>query len=134
MPYRPQSNRRLARRRDTRQRFDRLVEAALAEIPERFRPYLERVAIVVEDWPDEQDLAEMGIPPDDTIFGLHRGPPVGYYDGMTAPSVITIYRGPIEEACETDAEIRREVRTTVLHEIGHFFGMNEDDLARLGLA
>ncbi len=134
MPYRPPRNRRLGHRRDARQRFDRLVEEALAEIPERFRPYLERVAIVVEDWPDEQDLAAMGIPPDDTIFGLHRGPPVGYSDGMTAPSIIAIYRGPIEEACETDAEIRREVRTTVLHEVGHFFGMSEEDLARLGLA
>lgn len=134
MPYRPNSARRPARRRDTRQRFDRLVEEALAEIPARFAPYLERVAVVVEDWPDEQDLVAMGIPRDETIFGLQRGPTVADPGSLSPPPVIVIYRGPIEEACETDAEIRREVRTTVLHEVGHYLGMSEADLDRLGLA
>lgn len=130
---RPQP-RRMARRRDAQNRFDRLVEEALASIPARFQPYLERVAILVEDWPDERELQEMGIPPDETIYGIHRGPSLVYQDTLNAPPVIVIYRGPIEEDFESEADIRREVRTTVLHEIGHFFGFNEADLERLGLA
>jgi predicted Zn-dependent protease with MMP-like domain len=126
--------RRASHRRSSRNRFDKLVEAALDSLPPRFQPYLERVAIVVEDWPDERELDEMGIPPDETIFGIHRGPSLAHQSGTFVPPVIVIYRGPIEEACTTEAEVQHEVRTTVLHEIGHFFGMSEADLERLGLA
>ncbi len=135
MPIRPSK---LRARRESRQaaraRFDRLVEAALASLPPRFQPYLEGVAILVEDWPDPDDLDALGVPPDETIFGLQRGPTLAEQGLVPFPPTIVIYRGPIEEACETDAEIQREVRTTVLHEVGHYFGMSEADLDRLGLA
>ncbi len=122
------------RRRHTRiDRFERLVAEAIDSLPAQFHPYLEKVAIVIEDWPSEDDLAAPGMGPDETLFGLHRGPPLGAYDNMLTPPMIIIYRGPILEECETEDEVRREVRTTVLHEVGHFFGMSEDDMTRYGL-
>lgn len=122
------------RRPNPRARFDRLVEEALASVPDRFQPYLQKVAILVEDWPDPRELDALGIPPDDTIYGLYRGPSVAERGHSPLPPVIVIYRGPLLEDYETDADIRREVRITVLHEIGHYLGFDEDDLTRLGLA
>ena len=134
MKYRRSLPRRAARRVATRDHFDRLVAETLASLPDAFQPYLERVAITVEDWPDPRELDEMGIPPDETLYGLQRGPALGYDGSLMAPPVIVVYRGPILEDYTADADIRREVRTTVLHEIGHFFGLTEADLDRLGLA
>ncbi len=134
MKHRRSLPRRAARRVATRDHFDRLVEETLASLPAAFRPYLERVAITVEDWPDARELDEMGVPPDETLYGLQRGPAVGYDGSLMAPPVIVVYRGPILADYTADADIRREVRTTVLHELGHFFGLNEADLDRLGLA
>ena len=133
-PRTPRAVGRRPRRRHSRiDRFERLVAEAIDSLPAQFLPYLEKVAIVVEDWPSEENLAELGMGPDETLFGLHRGPPLGSYDNMLTPPMIIIYRGPILEECETEEEVRREVRTTVLHEVGHFFGMSEDDMTRLGL-
>ncbi|MFN8471821.1 MAG: metallopeptidase family protein [Anaerolineae bacterium] len=130
----PRAVGRRPRRRHTRiDRFERLVAEVVDSLPEQFLPYLEKVAIVIENWPDEEDLADLGLGPDETLFGLHRGPPLGAYDNMLTPPMIVIYRGPILEECDTDEDVRREVRTTVLHEVGHFFGLSEDDLTRLGL-
>ncbi|MFN8482670.1 MAG: metallopeptidase family protein [Anaerolineae bacterium] len=130
----PRAAGRRPRRRHTRiDRFERLVAEVIDSLPPQFLPYLEKVAIIIEDWPDEEELADLGIGPEETLFGLHRGPPLGAYDNMAPPPMVVIYRGPIQEECETEAEVRREVRTTVLHEVGHFFGLSEDDLTRLGL-
>lgn len=126
--------RRAARRVAARDHFDRLVEETLASLPASLQPYLERVAITVEDWPDPTELDEMDIPPDETLYGLQRGPALGYDGSLMAPPVIVVYRGPILADFTTDADIQREVRVTVLHEIGHFFGLTEADLERLGMA
>jgi predicted Zn-dependent protease with MMP-like domain len=118
----------------TRERFSQLVEEALREIPGRFRRAMQNVAVVVEDEPSSEILAEMEIDPPDTLFGLYHGTPLterswGY--GNALPDRISIYQRPIEEACEDDDEIRDCVAETVIHEFGHYFGLSEDEIEEI---
>ena len=118
----------------TRDRFTRLVEEALREIPRRFRDEMKNVAVVVEDDPPGHLLAEMEIEPPDSLFGLYQGTPLperGWTYGNTLPDRISIYQGPIEDACEDDEEIRDCVAETVIHEFGHYFGMSEDEIEEI---
>lgn len=115
----------------TSQRFARLVEEALRDIPRRFRDEMRNVAVVVEDEPPPHVLADMEIEPSDSLFGLYQGTPLpertwGY--GNTLPDRISIYQIPIEEACADDEEIRDCVAETVIHEFGHYFGLSEDEI------
>jgi predicted Zn-dependent protease with MMP-like domain len=118
----------------TRERFTRLVEEALREIPRRFRDEMKNVAVVVEEEPPIDVLEEMEIGPDDTLFGLYQGTPLperhwGY--GNALPDRISIYQLPIEEACEDEDEIRDCVAETVIHEFGHYFGMSEEQIEEI---
>lgn len=118
----------------TRREFERLVERALRRLPRRFRERLENVAVVVEDWPDDETLAEMGIEPPDTLYGLYRGVDLTRRDltyGNCLPDTITIYQGPIEEDCADEAEMADLVRETVMHELGHYFGLDDEALHRI---
>lgn len=118
----------------TRRQFEVLVDRALARVPRRFRDRLDNIAVVVEDWADDATLEEMGIEPPDTLYGLYRGTDLTRRDsayGGVLPDVITIYQGPIEEDCETREEMETLVRDTVVHEIGHYFGLDDDQLAAL---
>ena len=115
----------------TRERFTQLVEAALDEIPRRFRREMKNVAVIVEDEPPADVLAEMEIEPPDSLFGLYHGTPLperSWAYGNTLPDRISIYQRPIEESCEDDEEIRDCVAETVIHEFGHYFGMSEDEI------
>jgi predicted Zn-dependent protease with MMP-like domain len=118
----------------TRERFRRLVEEALEEIPPRFRREMQNVAVVVEDEPQPEILEEMEVEPEDTLFGLYQGTPLperGWAFGNTLPDRISIYQIPIEEACEDDEEIRDCVAETVIHEFGHYFGMSEEEIEEI---
>jgi predicted Zn-dependent protease with MMP-like domain len=118
----------------TRKRFERLVEEALQMIPRRFRDEMHNVAVVVEDEPSDELLDEMEIPEDDTLFGLYQGTPLperGWAHGNNLPDRILIYHWPIEEACETDEDIRDCVAETVIHEFGHYFGMSEEEIEEI---
>lgn len=118
----------------TRQRFERLVEEALRDIPPRFRREMKNVAVVVEDEPPGDVLEEMGIEPGDTLFGLYQGTPLperGWAFGNALPDRISIYQIPIEEACDDDEEIRECVAETVIHEFGHHFGMSEEEIEEI---
>lgn len=118
-------------RRLSRLEFERLVERALRKLPRSFREKVENVAVVVEDWADDATLAEMGIEPPDTLYGLYRGVDLTHRDtsyGNVLPDTITIYQGPIEEDCVTRDEIIEVVRDTVMHELGHYFGLDDDEL------
>jgi predicted Zn-dependent protease with MMP-like domain len=118
----------------TRERFQQLVEDALKEIPGRFRREMKNVAVVVEDEPPPDVLEEMEIEPGDTLFGLYQGTPLperGWAYGNALPDRISIYQGPIEEACEDDEEIRDCVAETVIHEFGHYFGMSEEEIEEI---
>jgi predicted Zn-dependent protease with MMP-like domain len=119
-----------------RERFERLVGRALDELPEPFQRLLQNVVVVIEQWPSARALAANGLGPDETLFGLYEGTPLtertsGW--GNVVPDQITIFQGPIEAACRTEMEIRREVQVTVAHEIAHFFGIDEQRLKELGL-
>jgi predicted Zn-dependent protease with MMP-like domain len=118
----------------TRRQFESLVDRALGHLPRRFREKLENVAVVVEDWADEATLAEMEIEPPDTLYGLYRGTDLTHRDstyGGVLPDVITIYQGPIEEDCESLEEMEEVVADTVVHELGHYFGLDDDRLEEL---
>jgi predicted Zn-dependent protease with MMP-like domain len=104
--------------------FDAHVRAALDALPPELATALVNVAVVVEDeHPDDPDL-----------FGLYEGIPLPERGDMagTLPDRITIYRLPLEEEFDDPAELEREIRITVLHELGHYFGLDEDRLAELG--
>jgi predicted Zn-dependent protease with MMP-like domain len=118
----------------TRERFTKLVEDALKEIPRRFRKEMRNVAVVVEDEPSQELLDEMEVEPGDTLFGLYQGTPLterSWAHGNTLPDRISIYQKPTEEACETDDDIRDCVAETVIHEFGHYFGMSEEEIEEI---
>jgi predicted Zn-dependent protease with MMP-like domain len=118
----------------TRDRFRQLVAEALDTIPRRFRRHLENIAVVVEDRPSADLLAEMEIEPPDTLFGLYQGTPLtertwGY--GNTLPDRITIFQEPIEDVSETEDDVVTEVGETIIHEVGHYFGLSEDEIEEI---
>jgi predicted Zn-dependent protease with MMP-like domain len=115
----------------TRDRFRRLVAEALDTIPVRFREHLSNIAIVVEDAPSPALLAEMEIEPPDTLFGLYQGTPLTerrWDHGNVLPDRITIYQEPIEDVSETEDDVVTEVGETLIHEVGHYFGLSEDEI------
>ncbi len=107
-----------------RKRFEKLVEQALARLPEVFRRKLENVAIIVEDSPPPEPER------DGLLLGLFHGVPLTEKSVFqpTPPDRIFLYQQNVEAACSTDEEIRREIRATLLHELGHYFGLSEDEL------
>jgi predicted Zn-dependent protease with MMP-like domain len=118
----------------TRDRFTQLVEGALKDIPRRFRKEMRNVAVVVEDEPPAEILEEMDVDPGDTLFGLYQGTPLperSWSFGNNLPDRISIYQNPIEEACETDDDIRDCIAETVIHEFGHYFGMSEEEIEEI---
>lgn len=117
------------------QEFERLVQQAIAGIPQAMRCYLDNVVVDIEPMPSSNDLAEMSIEDPGELLGLYHGTPLidrSIEDVSPLPDRVTIYQRNIEEICETPQEIVEQVRTTVLHEIGHFFGLDEEDLFDLG--
>ena len=111
--------------------FERLVEEALDGLPEEFAEMLENVAVVVEEEPEPEVLEELGMDPvEDDLFGLYQGVPLSERDSFYSalPDRVAIYRGPILRWCRTEKEIVKEVRDTVVHELGHHFGLDEDDM------
>jgi predicted Zn-dependent protease with MMP-like domain len=118
----------------TRERFTRLVEQALSEIPAQFREAMANVAVVVEDEPSRELLNDLDMEPGDTLFGLYQGTPLTERDshyGNTLPDRISIYQLPIEEACEDDEDIRQCIAETVIHEFGHYFGLSEEEIEEI---
>ena len=107
-----------------REKFEALVEEAVAELPRKFRKHLENIAIMVEDSPPRRRSSAAR----STLLGLYHGVPLphrGPYYGNVAPDIILIFKQPIEAICSTDDEVRKLVRETVIHEIGHALGMSE---------
>ncbi|MGD0115065.1 MAG: metallopeptidase family protein [Dehalococcoidia bacterium] len=116
-------------------RFDRLVFAALAEVPPPFSEKLANVDIAVKRRPGPGDYRRAHARRSDRLYGLYEGVPLsertgGY--GFEAPDKITLFREPLERDFPDEADLVREVRITVLHEIAHFFGLSEKALAELG--
>ncbi len=118
----------------TRRRFEALVARALRRLPAPFKERLANVAVVVEDWPDAATLADLEIEPPDTLYGLYRGVDLTHRDseyGNVLPDTVTIYQRPIEEDCADEREMAELVRETVVHEIGHYFGLDDETMERI---
>lgn len=115
--------------------FDRLVEAAMRELPTPFAAILEEISIQVRDEPSAKDLSAARVEPGGLLLGLYQGVPRterGDPPPMIHPDVIYLFQRNIERICSTPQGLLNQVRTTLLHEIGHHFGMNELDLTDLG--
>jgi predicted Zn-dependent protease with MMP-like domain len=119
----------------TRDEFKALVEEAIDTIPPRFARQVRNLAVVIEDEPSQQLRREMEIDPDDTLLGLYQGTPLterGASYGNQLPDLITLFQRPIEEAGEGDEDaIVAEIGDTLIHELGHYFGMSEDEIMEI---
>lgn len=114
--------------------FEALVEQALEGLPDEFAELLDNVAVLVEDEPDPEDLEAMGLDPDDPendLLGLYQGVPLAERDTFymgAMPDRVILYRGPILRLCDNRRQVIREIRDTLVHELGHHFGMEEEDM------
>lgn len=118
----------------TRERFERLVADALDSLPRRFRTHLRNVAVVVEDEPSPDLLEEMEIPPGETLFGLYHGTPLTerpWDYGNTLPDRIVVFQRPNEEGCLYEDEVVTNIGETLIHEVGHFFGLDEEEIQEI---
>jgi len=117
-----------------RKRFEQLVAEAIELIPARFRREMQNIAVVVEDEPGAELLEEMEIEPPDSLYGLYQGTPLpertwGY--GNTLPDRVTLFRNVIEEDCETEDDVRDCIAETLIHEVGHYFGLSEEEIEEI---
>ncbi len=117
--------------------FDQAVEEALGRLPDAVRRWMENVAVLVEDVPTDDDLDGEDPPLSPTLLGVFRGAPLkdkasgNPWDSF--PSSIVLYQRNLERACAARAELVEQIEITVLHEVGHFLGLDEDELDKLGL-
>ncbi|MFO0898210.1 MAG: metallopeptidase family protein [Pirellulales bacterium] len=126
-----------------RERFDRLLESVLAELPPHIHELLEETPLVVEDYPSDDIMDEMGLEYIDELCGLYTGIPLSEPESRAhrnLPDRVMLFReGVLSQAADASGhiatpELRRQMKITVLHEIGHHHGLSEDDLRKLGYA
>ncbi len=117
-----------------RGKFQELVTGAVGSLPSEFRDKLENIEVVIEGWPSQSQLAEVGLRRGEALLGLYQGVPHTMRDkryGLVPPDKITIFQKPIEARCRYDAEITEEVKRVVLHEIAHHFGIGDTRLRQI---
>lgn len=115
--------------------FDKAVREAMGRIPEELLRHIEDVPILVQEKPSPDVLADLEVPEDETLFGAYFGIPLNeksVFDVLEEPDRIVIYKRPLEEFCETVEELIREIEITVIHEVAHHFGIDDQVLARYG--
>ncbi len=115
--------------------FDGLVKEALEKIPQQFRHAMKNLEIVVEDWPDPDLMEEEFDDRDEVVYGLFVGTPLPMRsagDWGQTPDLIYLYRGPLEEDFPDEGELTREIEITLVHEIAHYMGYDEDTLEEYG--
>ncbi len=116
------------------ERFEHYVKVALAELPEEFRRRMKNIAVSVEPYPTRGDLRSVGLTDKRRLLGIYRGIPFNavssFYSGPVMPSEIVLFQKNLEAQADSEEELVEEIRITLLHEIGHYFGMSEDDLAQ----
>jgi len=115
--------------------IDALAQAAVERLPDQFRRFLTDVLLRVEDFPDADVMAEMGLESEFDILGLYWGRHVGLKGDVPTgalPDVIYLYRRPLlEEWCETGETLEALVKHVLVHEVGHHFGLSDDDMERI---
>jgi predicted Zn-dependent protease with MMP-like domain len=117
-----------------RKQFEALVAEALASIPRRFKKAMHNIAIVVEDEPSPDLLEEMEIEPPDTLLGLYQGIPLTERSssyGNTLPDRVLIFQGPHERDAEDEDDLVVAIGETLIHEIGHYFGLSEEEIEEI---
>lgn len=116
--------------------FDRAVRRAFNRIPAEIRERMDNVVLTVKKRPTREMLEEMGYPPDEPLLGLYEGASLQEHSFFTPPPLhpdtIFIFQEPLEEMCESLAELEREIEITVVHEVAHFLGIDETRLEELG--
>ncbi len=118
------------------ERFERLVDLAVASIPAQFRAPLDEIALVIADEPSPEQRRENDLAPDETLYGLYEGVPLDEWggDGMAFPTRIIIFRLPLEDDFPDPDDLAEEVRITILHELAHHLGIHDEDrLEELGI-
>jgi predicted Zn-dependent protease with MMP-like domain len=118
----------------TREEFRALVDEALASIPDDFRNAMRNIAIVIEDEPPLETLADVGLEPPDTLFGLYQGTPLPerqWAHGNVLPDKISLYQQVIEDASEDEDDLIVCIGETLIHEVGHYFGLSEEQIEEI---
>jgi predicted Zn-dependent protease with MMP-like domain len=118
----------------TLKEFERIVTSALRGLPNSLKCRMENIDVVIEEQASPDLLSEMSLRSPSELLGLYQGVPIdqrGFYYGNVLPDKITLFQHPIESICKTKEEIEEKVRDVVIHEVGHYFGLDEDDLNEL---
>ncbi len=119
-----------------RSEFRKLVREAVASLPQDLLSRVHNVDVVIETRPTARDRKLAGVGPGGLLLGLYHGIPLtkrGEYYNLVAPDKISIYQEHIEAVCHDDDEVREQIRKTVLHELGHYFGIDDERLHELGM-
>ena len=113
--------------------FENLVLRALDQMPAGLRSYVDNVDVVVSEWPTQEDLGGNVVSEEDYLLGFYEGVPLTERDdyGMILPDKITLFQGSIEAICTNEAEIVESIWETVVHEVAHHFGIDDDKLEQL---
>ena len=116
-------------------RFEELVRRAIGELPPVFLERMENVDVVVEYWASREHLVGSGLDEQETLLGLYEGIPLpDRYDyNLVLPDKITLFQRAIESICSTDEEVVTEVRATIIHEVAHHFGIDDEALHEIGI-
>lgn len=117
------------------QLVDQVAQVVLAELPPELRADAETVMLQIEDWATPEKLTSLGLRDGAWLYGLYEGVPMVQRRSnmvLLQPDCITLYRGPIQAVSRTEVEARRQIRRTLVHELGHFFGFDEEELAARG--
>lgn len=116
-------------------KFERLVRETLEDLPDEIRLRLDNVDVVVDDLPTSDQLVGSGLDERESLLGLYEGIPLPdrYGYNLVLPDKITLFQRSIEAICSSDQEILTEIRDTVIHEVAHHFGINDDALDNIGV-
>ena len=118
--------------RVSKEHFERITERALQTLPEEFRRFLTNITLTIEDYPSKEDAGRLTTNRA-LLLGLFRGVPYpgkgGFFDiPHPMPDAIILFQKNIENICSTEQELEEQIRATLIHEVGHYFGMSEEDL------
>lgn len=117
-----------------REEFVQLVEKAYEEIPDVFKEKMENIEIIVEDFPTPYDLEQLGIRSRNSLLGLYRGTPLPHrsvWHGVRLPDTIILFQKNIERTCRYQEELEEKVKEVLVHEIGHYFGLSDEEIYEL---
>ncbi|UCC39243.1 MAG: metallopeptidase family protein [Candidatus Aminicenantes bacterium] len=117
-----------------KEKFEKLVEESLAQLPRKFKKYIENLAVIVEEEPSRELFEQTGSSPFSILLGHYHGVPFkhrGPFYGNIPPDVIVVYQKAIESVCSSEEDIRKKVREVVFHEIGHYFGLSDTELKEI---